>query len=294
MFALPNRCRTIVPLLMAVGVFAGAGIGEALADTTLDKIKKQGFIEIGYANESPFSYKALDGQVVGVDVDILAHIMGEMGVSDIKASLTKFGSLIPGLKAKRFDMVAAAMYIKPDRCKQVAFAEPLYILGDTIIVPSGNSKNLHSYKDVAADPSLKLGVPVGGTGVSDKALALGVKQEQLVGFNDNPSGMEAVKAGRVDAFAATALIAETQIRAMGAGSGLERAQPFEQPVIDGKIAYGIPSFAVRPEDTEFLAELNKQLLAFRGTPEYVKILEKHGISKDDLPTGETTEMICKG
>ena len=111
-----------------------------------------------------------------------------MGVEEIEGELTTFGELIPGLQAGRFDLAASAIYIKPDRCEQVAFAEPLYIQGDSIIVAAGNPKNIHSYSDVAADPTIKLGYPTGGTGVGDNAKAMGVTDDQLVDFPDSPAG----------------------------------------------------------------------------------------------------------
>ena len=33
---------------------------------------------------------------------------------------------------RRFDIIAAGLYIRPDRCKQVAFAEPIFAVGDAI------------------------------------------------------------------------------------------------------------------------------------------------------------------
>lgn len=279
---------------MAVGMGLIAAMvcaTPALAGDTLERVKQQGYVAIGYANEAPFSYKDLSGAVVGVDVEVLQALLKRMGIPEIRASFTNFGSLIPGLKAKHFDVVAAAMYITPERCKQVAFTEPMYILGDTIVVPKGNPKQVHSYEDVAKDPTFRLGTAIGGSGVNEKAKALGVQDSQLVGFNDNPSGLEAIKAGRIDGFAATALIAEAQLAALGDGS-LERAEPFKQPVIDGKVQYGIPGFALRPEDSDFVAALNKEFESFRTAPEYLAILAKYGITKSDLPNGETVAKIC--
>jgi Bacterial extracellular solute-binding proteins, family 3 len=40
--------------------------------------------------------------------------------------LTKFGALIPGLRAGRFDMIAATMYITPPYRKQVQFQTQLF------------------------------------------------------------------------------------------------------------------------------------------------------------------------
>lgn len=279
--------------LMALSAGLALVAEPAGAQSTLEKIKSGGAVEIGYANEAPFSYKMPDGSVVGIDVEILKHVMTKLGVAEIKTNLTPFGSLIPGLQAKRFDVVAAAMYIKPERCEQVAFTEPMYILGDSVIVPQGNPQKIHSFQDVAANPDFKLGVPIGGTGITDKAKALGVKDSQIVGFNDNPSGMEAITAGRINGFGATAIIAEAQLAAMGQGSGLERAEPFTQPVIGGAIAYGVPSFAVRKDSLDLRDAINSVLVGFIGTPEYIAILEKHGLSAADLPSGETVDKLCK-
>ena len=266
----------------------------AEAAGTLDRIKEQGYLRMGFANETPFSYATPDGTLAGVDVDILNNILNKMGVKEIDGELTTFGSLIPGLKAKRFDLVSSAIYIKPDRCAQVAFAEPLYILGDAIVVKHGNPKNIHSYKDVAAHPELKIGYPTGGTGVSGNAEAMGVKPEQLIGFQDGPSGFEAVKAGRIDGYATTSMVGETQLRTAN-DPEIERAQPFEQPEVNGQIKYGIASFAVRKEDTDLLNEINKHLAELRGTPEYMTILGKYGLTQADLPKPEmTTAKVCAG
>lgn len=164
----------MVASFIAVGV-APTAVPAARAEGTLERIKAQGYILMGFANETPFSYAPSEGELAGVDVDILRHILADMGVKEIKGELTTFGELIPGLEAGRFDLASSAIYIKPERCAQVAFAEPLYIQGDAIIVAAGNPKNIQSYNDVAADPTIKIGYPTGGTGVSDNAKAMGIK-----------------------------------------------------------------------------------------------------------------------
>jgi polar amino acid transport system substrate-binding protein len=122
---------------------------------------------------------------------------------------------------------------------------------------------------------------------------MGVKDSQLIGFPDGPTGFAAIKAGRIDGYATTAMVGETQLRQMK-DPGLERAQPFEQPIVDGKIRYGVASFAVRTEDTDLLAEINKHLLTLRESPEYLAILQKYGMSVADLPKGESTAKLCAG
>ena len=249
---------------------------------------------MGFANENPFSYTTADGELAGVDVDILRHLLADMGVKEIEGGLTTFGDLLPGLQDGRFDLVASAIYIKPERCGLAAFGEPLYIQGDGIAVAAGNPKSIHGYADVAADPSIKLGYPTGGTGPSDNAKAMGVSESQLMDFPDTAAGFAAVKEGTVDGYATVGTNIEMALREMK-DPGLERADPFEQPVVDGEIRYGITSFAVRLEDQDLLDAINQRLLGFRGTPEYLAILEKYGLTAAELPPAElTTAEICAG
>jgi polar amino acid transport system substrate-binding protein len=284
---------SLIASLVGVGL-TPAGVPGARAESTLEKIKDQGSIRMGFANENPFSYTTAEGELAGVDVDILRHILADMGVKEIEGGLTTFGDLLPGLQEGRFDLVASAIYIKPERCALVAFGEPLYIQGDGIVVAAGNPRNIHGYVDVAADPTIKLGYPTGGTGPSDNAKAMGVSEGQLIDFPDTATGFAAVKEGRVDGYATVGMNIEMALRDMN-DPGLERADPFEQPVVAGKVRYGITSFAVRLDDQDFLDALNQRLLVFRGTPEYLAILQKHGLTAAELPPADmTTTKICAG
>ena len=216
------------------------------------------------------------------------------GCQKIEGGLTTFGDLIPGLQDEQFDLIASAIYIKPERCALVAFGEPLYIQGDGIVVAAGNPKSIQGYADVAADPTIKLGYPTGGTGPSDNAKAMGVSEGQLIDFPDTAAGFAAVKEGRIDGYATVGMNIEMALREMK-DPGLERADPFEQPVVGGKVRYGITSFAVRLEDQDLLDALNQRLLAFRGTPEYLAILEKYGLTAAELPPADMpTAKICAG
>ena len=288
------RSRAVALGLGAICIGVGlatTGADLARAETTLERVKDQGHIRMGFANENPFSYTTADGELAGVDVDILRHILADMGVEEIEGGPTTFGDLLPGLQEGRFDLVASAIYIKPERCAVAAFGEPLYIQGDGIVVAAGNPRNIHGYADVAADPTIKLGYPTGGTGPSDNAKALGVSEGQLIDFPDAAAGFAAIKEGKVDGYATVSMNIEMALREMK-DPGLERADPFEQPVVDGKVRYGV---TVRLDDKDLLDEINKRLLAFRGTPEYLAILESYGLTEADLPPeGMTTAKICAG
>ena len=99
--------------------------GAKGAVSTLEAAKAAGKIRISYANEAPFAY--MDSQraeVTGESVEIARVVLKRMGINQVEGVLTEFGSLIPGLQAKRFDIIAAGMYVTPERCRQAAFSIP--------------------------------------------------------------------------------------------------------------------------------------------------------------------------
>ncbi|MGO6816789.1 ectoine/hydroxyectoine ABC transporter substrate-binding protein EhuB [Rhizobium brockwellii] len=251
-------------------------------------------IRVGFAEQEPFIVTGPNGQLTGYEVDLLKATLSKMNISaQLEAVPTQFGALIPGLQAKRFDIIASDLYIRPDRCKLVAFAEPTHFVNDGLIVKAGNPKNIHSFQDVAKDPSLKLGYLVGGGPIADHATAMGVTKEQLVTLPDIVSLLAAVKTGRVDGFLNPGVTTQSMIKTANDPS-IERAMPFDQAVIDGKSARGIGSYAFRLEDRDFVDAFNKELLTILKSDEGLKIGEPYGFTKEDIPAGSpTTEELCK-
>jgi polar amino acid transport system substrate-binding protein len=72
--------------------------------------------------------------VTGESPEIIRAVLGKIGVKKIDSVLTEWGGLIPGLQAGRFDLIAAGMYITPERRQQVLFTDPHYQVRDTLLV----------------------------------------------------------------------------------------------------------------------------------------------------------------
>ena len=106
--------RSAIGLGAATAVIAG-GTRIAFAETTLERAKAQGFIRVGFANEAPFGYATPDGKLTGEAPEVAKAVLAKMGIPQVDGVLTEFGSLIPGLKAGRFDIIAAGMFINPKR-----------------------------------------------------------------------------------------------------------------------------------------------------------------------------------
>lgn len=264
----------------------------ASAETLLERARAGEPIRIGFSNEAPYSSSSMSGELVGSDIVLLKAVFQRMGIKTFDGVLTQFSSLIPGLKAKRFDIVAAGLYINPDRCKQVAFSEPNFAIGAALLVKGGNPKNLHSLADVVKDPSIVLAYLAGGGAMADQAIKSGVKQEQLVTLPDQASFISALKGGRVDAVLNPALSIQTIVNT-AKDPGIERATPFTQPVIDGKVALGYGAYAFRIEDEDFRQEFNRNMLEVIHSPAYVDMIKEYGFTADEVPHDVTTAELCK-
>lgn len=279
----------------AVTLIAGCVQQESgpAGENTLERIQRQGVVKVGYANEAPYAYMDSEQQrLTGEAPEILRVIMKELGVDEVEGVLTEFGSLIPGLKAGRFDVIAAGMYITPERCEQAAFSNPTYGIGEGFIVAAGNPKQLHGYEDVVKDSSVNLGV-VAGTVERGYARDMGVPDERVTVFPDPPSAIAGVASGRVDAYAGTSLTVG-DLLAKSTGDKLERAEPFTDPVINGESVRGYGAFVVRNEDTELLNAINAELARFIGTDAHLELVEPFGFGETELPGDVTAAVLCGG
>jgi polar amino acid transport system substrate-binding protein len=274
--------RAASALFLAAGMLATA----AHAETTLQRIERTGEVRIGYANEKPFAYTTPDGTVTGESPEIARKIFAKLGVKKVDAVLTEWGSLIPGLRAGRFDVIAAGMYITPARCKQVAFANPQYKINDTLLTLPGNPKHLHSYADIAKQPDAKLAVMAGAVELG-YARQSGVKDAQILQVPDTTAQLEAVRTHRADAAAGTELTMK-DLAAKAPGQVEAIAQFTDDPSHTG---YG--ALAFRPEDTSLRDAVDKQLHAWIGTPDHLKTVAPFGFDKSNLPD-KTAAQLCGG
>lgn len=289
----PERSRVTWVGLTVLAVLALGTVGLCAArpdpaTNTLAAIRARGVVRIGIANEAPYGYLDTDrGVVTGEAPEIARVVFRRMGIDRVEVINTDFGSLIPGLKAGRFDVIAAGMYITPQRCTQIAFSDPTYRIGETFVVPRGNPRGLHGFADIVRTGA-KLAV-VGGAVELSYAKALGIPEDDLVIYNDNVSALEGVRTGRSDAFACTLLTAQ-DLLGKDAG-GLEIATPFEQPIIDGKEVWGYGAFGFRRAGP-LLQAFNHQLHELIGTETHLALVRPFGFGELTLPAGKTAAELC--
>lgn len=290
----------ITPLGVGLVVLTILGIGGVSVwgwmgrddESTLDRIRRTGVVRIGYANEAPYGYLDSEtNQITGEAPEIAKVILERLGAEKIESVVTEFGSLIPALKARRFDLIAAGMYIRPDRAQQIDFSRPTYEIGEAFLVKKGNPLNLHSFEDVAKHESARLGV-MGGSVEHGYAKELGVPEERIVVLPDYPSALAGLQTGRMDAVAATVLTANRLLR-KGDDEGIQKAKPFRDPVIDGKTVKGYGAFGFRKGDDEFRRAFDRELEKFLGTEQHLELVRPFGFSEDTTPEDLTAADVIE-
>ncbi|MGV4986587.1 ectoine/hydroxyectoine ABC transporter substrate-binding protein EhuB [Streptomyces sp. NRAIS4] len=279
--------------LAALGALGAAGctrVAEASGKKggdLLERLKAQGVVRLGIAGEIPFGYIDKDGHLTGEAPELAKVIFKRLGVGRVQPVPTEFGSLIPGLNSQQFDVVAAGMYVNPERCQQVIFADPDYQMLDSFIVRKGNPLGLHSYKDVVA----KKAKFATGTGYAeiDYAVEAGYKQGDILIVPDQVAGLNAVEAGRVDVFAGTALTTREVVKK---SAKAEATAPFA-PLVKGKPHVDGGAFAFRPTETTLRDAFNVELRKLKRSGELFRILRPFGFTKAEM-TDLTAKELCGG
>ncbi|WP_026405911.1 ectoine/hydroxyectoine ABC transporter substrate-binding protein EhuB [Actinomadura rifamycini] len=282
-------------LLSAAVPLAAAGCSttdpetEASGGGTLQKAKDAGKIKVGFANEAPYGFTDSSGKLTGEAPELARVIFKNLGIDEMEGVQVDFGGLIGGLNAKRFDVIAAGMFITPERCQSVAFSDPEYVAKSALMVKEGNPKGLTDGKTLAAEGA-KVGVLTGAV-EQGYAESLGVKDVQT--FPDQASAFSGLKSGRIDAIWLTR-ISLADLLSKHEGEGFEVTDAFT-PVVDGKEQFGAGAFAFRKADSELLNAFNAELKKLKDGNELLPILQPFGFTEAEMPgADDTAAKFCKG
>lgn len=259
------------------------------AGDTLERIKKDGKIKVGFAAEAPYAFEQ-DGELAGEAPAIAAEVYKALGVTEMEGVLVEFGQLIPALNSGQFDMVAAGMFVTPERCGQAIFAEPEYISTAGLLVPKGNPKGLTDYKS-AAEAGIKLAV-MSGAAEAANAKDAGVAEADLVTVDKQPDGLAAILSGDADAFTLTT----PSLRWMAKDSpDVEVTEGFV-PTLKGVEQTGAGAAVFRPADTALRDSFNAELAKLKGDPaRYLALIQPFGFTEAEIPPADlTTAELCKG
>lgn len=249
--------------------------GEATG--LLAELQERGTIKIGIANEVPYGYEDESANVTGEAPEVAKAVLAELGIDNVEAEVVDFGSLIGGLQAGQFDMIAAGMYINAERAEQILFSDPDYCVGEALAVPEGNPMDLSDFQSVV-DTGATIAILSGAVeeGYADTA---GVPDDQIQLFSDVNAQYDALADGRVDAVTGTSL---TIINQVASREGMEATESFFPLDENGDEILGCGGFGFRNENQDFRDAYNDKLNEMQEAGELLPLITQFGFAEEDV------------
>lgn len=280
-----SRVRRL--LLLSILIAAGGAVLAVyfllVRDDSLVRVQAAGLIRIGYAVEPPYAFLEADGAVTGEAPEIARRMAQRLRIPRIEWQQYEFGELIDALEASRIDVIAAGMFITPERQRRVAFSTATFQVRPGLLVVRGNPKGITSYRQSATRPELRVAVLAGA--VEEQIMnRLGVPERRVLLTPDALTGRKAVESGLADAL----LLSEPTLRWMARREQLGRTQMLISPVVEGKDdAYGRTAFAFQLHALQLRDAWDAALAGYLGSAEHVELLARFGLARapgvDDAP-----------
>ncbi len=293
-----NLCKKFTLLTVCMFVFAmlvsGCGSSDEAAKSsapatkadsgtskTLTALREKGVLVVGSSNDAPFAYMdASTNQFSGVDAVIIKEVAKRLGIEKVEMKQIPFENLLLELNNKTIDMVTDAMYIKKERLDKALFTDVWYKEGEAVVVKKDSTIQT---KDDLKDKVLGGQKGTAFLEVAQKWLDAG-KAKDLKIFNSQAELMMAVNTGKIDACVTDGIVASYTLK-QNSSLDLRVLSPYDAEAA-GKIGA-----ALRFEDKDFLAEVNKTLNDMKADGTLTKILEDFGLNKDyvvSVDEGKTT------
>lgn len=275
-----RRSRLVV---LSIALLCGSAFA-ASAQSLLDQMKAQGHARIAVANEPPITEVKPDGTVTGAAVEVARATLKEMGVPDISATVTPFNGMIPGLQAKRFDMITAGLKMRAQRCEAILFSEPDICDAQGLLIKKNGAKKPRSYVDVVSMKA-RLGVLPASDGQRE-ARAADVTDNMTMSVPDVQSGLKLLQDGRIDAYLLPVLSLEDLAKKSG-DSNLEVVAPVAGSTVN------CAGVGFRKEDVALRDAYDTALKDLKASGEFDTIMKRFGLNPD-LAKQTNRQKLCGG
>ncbi|MBI3649194.1 MAG: basic amino acid ABC transporter substrate-binding protein [Actinobacteria bacterium] len=238
--------------------------GSSSAGTTAPAVQtlEAGKLQVASCLDyKPFEYYDKQNNLVGFDVEITQAIADRLGLQVVWVK-ANFDTIFTALAVNKFDMVAAASTITPEREKAVNFSDPYFNSEQGFTVNTDKTPSLTSTDGLASGDTVA--VQKGTTGQKWAQDNLAPKGIQLRTFDLAPDMFTALQAGQVqgvvnDAAPSAAEVADRP--------GLQVVQ-----LIDTNEHYGL---AVSKDNPALLAAINGALTQIVADGTYKQIFDKY-------------------
>jgi polar amino acid transport system substrate-binding protein len=224
-------------------------------------------------------YENIDGsKQTGFDVEVAALIGQELGLK-VKQVDTRFSALIPSLDAGKFDAILSALYITPERAKQVDFI-PYFNTGNVLIAKQGGSYQPKTPIDMCGHKfATNQGAyveEVARGSLSDECRAKGLQPIKVSSFPSDALAFQEVVAGRADVTFADVAVTKARL-------GKEPKLGLAITSAPGDLFYPTPSgLAVKKGNAEVQTALTKAIADLEADGRLDALRKKYGLAPPDM------------
>ena len=268
---------------LASGLLAGLAAAGVYAldrpEPTLARVRREGVVRVGYAPERPYAYRTPDGRVTGESPELARAVLRALGVPRVEWVQTEFRALIPELRAGRFDLIAAGMFVTPERVRLIAFSRPTFVAAPALVVRRDGAR-IGAIADVGALPAARVAV-IDGAAEERLLRAAALGDDRILRVPDPTTGVEAVRTGRAAAFALSRITLQGLVR--GRAAELAIVFPIRDAPPGDAATVGRGAFGFRQEDDDLRDAFDAALARLLGTPAHLRLVAPFGLTAADVP-----------
>ena len=253
---MPSRPRGCVRFCAAACLVLAAAVGAAEPSLTLDRIRAEGVIHLGYRNgAAPFSFKERDGTVRGYSVElctrVAAGIQKQLGLTALKLEWTPVaaGDRLESVTKGKVDIECGTTTITLSRYARVDFSLPIFVDGGSVL--TNTDARLSRLVDLKGKRVAVIAGTTTETALKRELAAINAKAE-LVQVSDGAAGLALLNAGKVDGYAGDRIV----LVSLRAGN----ADPARLTLLDGDFSFEPYALVVRRDDPDFRLAVNRALV----------------------------------
>ena len=180
------------------------------AGTTLASVQKSGKLTVATSPDfPPFESLGANGEVFGIEIDILNLICAQLGV-ELDIQQVDFDSVLPGVQAGKYNMGASGISVTPARAENTLFTDPYCLAAQAIVVMKDSPITCK------ADLTGKTVSVQTGTTAETYCMENGYT---VSSFTANADAEAALVAGKVDAWVIDDLTAAEMVKIYNAEKG---------------------------------------------------------------------------
>ena len=128
--------KKIIALSLALIMASFCLVACGSQKLTVESVQSAGKLVIGTSPDfPPFEFLDADGNVVGIEIEIMQLICQELGV-ELEIKQMDFDSVLPGVQTGKFNVGVSGISVTPDREKNTLFTVPYCLAAQAIVVTS--------------------------------------------------------------------------------------------------------------------------------------------------------------